>query len=110
MGLFARGFSARNRRIIIARGGCQRGARLRTRHSSEGKRMAIAALDLGDLEWSLEGWRQWGWKLIRTIEAPAVRRPDIGPVRAKVPGSVRGALVSSGVVADPYHGVQSREY
>lgn len=70
--------------------------------------MRPEAMDLERLEWRLEGWRQWDWKLINTIEASAVRRPDIGPMPARVPGSVRGALVSAGIVVDPYHGTQSR--
>ena len=61
--------------------------------------MGPVGFSLSDLEWRLAGWRPWEWNLPLPIEAPdALREPDIGPVAAVVPGSVRGALVRAGVV------------
>lgn len=59
-------------------------------------------------EWQLRGWRQNDWELARTPERAKVRVPDVGPVPAAVPGSVRGALLAAGLVPDPTVGTQSR--
>lgn len=56
--------------------------------------------DLSELEWTLEGWRQWEWKI--------GARPEIGPIPAKVPGSVRGNLLAAAIVPDPFHSLGSR--
>lgn len=60
------------------------------------------------LNWTLEGWRQWDWAIARTTESTLLRAPDIGPVPARFPGSVRGALLDAGLVDDPLFGTQSR--
>ncbi|ROR73445.1 beta-mannosidase [Bogoriella caseilytica] len=60
-------------------------------------------------DWTLIGWRRHDWELARTPAAGKVTNPDVAPVAARVPGSVRGALLAAGVVADPTVGVQSRE-
>lgn len=59
--------------------------------------------------WHLTGWRQNDWELARTVESSKVRVPDVGPIPARVPGSVRGALVEHGIVPDPMSGVASRD-
>jgi beta-mannosidase len=59
-------------------------------------------------EWQLRGWRQNDWELARTPERAKVRVPDVGPVPASVPGSVRGALLAAGLIPDPTVGTQSR--
>lgn len=59
-------------------------------------------------EWTLSGWRQNDWELALTPERAKVRNPDVGPVPATVPGSVRGALRAAGIVPDPMIGRQSR--
>lgn len=59
-------------------------------------------------QWQLRGWRQNDWELARTPERAKVRVPDVGPLPASVPGSVRGALLAAGVVPDPTMGTQSR--
>ncbi len=59
-------------------------------------------------EWSLRGWRQNDWELGLTPERAKVSTPDVGPIPAPVPGSVRGALLAAGLVADPMVGQQSR--
>ncbi len=61
-----------------------------------------------DGEWTLRGWRQNDWELALTPERAKVANPDVGPVTAIVPGSVRGALVTAGLAADPMRGEQSR--
>lgn len=65
-------------------------------------------IDLAALPWSLEGWRQNEWALDQTTESATRRAPDIGPVPARVPGSVRSALVAAGIVPDPLCAVDSR--
>jgi len=61
-----------------------------------------------DGEWTLRGWRQNDWELALTAERAKVQNPDVGPVPAAVPGSVRGALLAAGLAADPMRGEQSR--
>lgn len=70
---------------------------------------------LGDLrvldisgEWQLTGWRQNDWQLALTPERSKVQEPDVGPVPAAIPGSVRTALLAAGVISDPTHAAQSR--
>lgn len=60
-------------------------------------------------EWTLAGWRRNDWELARTPAGSKVAYPDVTPVAARVPGSVRGALLCAGVLADPTVGLQSRE-
>ncbi len=50
--------------------------------------------NLGDLDWTLIGWRQNDWELGMTFARLEAGRPDVAPVPAAVPGSVRGALVA----------------
>lgn len=65
------------------------------------------SLNIGDLNWTLEGWREWEWKFRRAFESVNASLPDVGPVPALVPGSVRGALTEAGLVPEPYYGLQS---
>lgn len=67
----------------------------------------MTTIDLAG-EWELRGWRQNDWELALTPERAKVRNPDVGPVPANIPGSVRGALLAAGLVADPMIGQQSR--
>lgn len=64
--------------------------------------------DLSSLTWTLRGWRQNDWELALTPERARVKNSDVGPIQAQVPGSVRGALLASELVADPMFGQQSR--
>lgn len=57
---------------------------------------------------TLEGWRQGEWEIAKTTESALLHAPDIGPLPARFPGSVRGALVDADVVPDSLIGVQSR--
>jgi beta-mannosidase len=63
---------------------------------------------LDDAEWQMRGWRQNDWELARTPERAKVQVPDVGPVPARVPGSVRRALLDAGELADPTMGTRSR--
>ncbi|WP_375386267.1 hypothetical protein [uncultured Microbacterium sp.] len=53
------------------------------------------------MTWQLEGWRPWEWALV-PFEAKKGLGPDVGPVPARIPGSVRGALLAAGLLPDPY--------
>ncbi len=60
--------------------------------------------DLAKLEWKMEGWRPFWWKLAR----PTGTLPEIGPVEASVPGSVQESLRRAGLLPDWNAGVNSR--
>lgn len=60
-----------------------------------------------DGPWELRGWRQNDWALAITPFGEKVRHPEVGPLPASVPGSVRGALLREGLVPDPMTGRQS---
>ncbi|MDL9978723.1 glycosyl hydrolase 2 galactose-binding domain-containing protein [Microbacterium sp. ASV49] len=72
--------------------------------------MSAEHADTVDLagEWTVRGWRQNDWLLGLTPERAKVSTADIGPIRAPVPGSVRGALVRAGIAPGPYRGTDSR--
>jgi len=71
--------------------------------------VVISSIDLSALTWSLEGWRQWEWELASAVETTVSRGCDVGPVPTPFPGSVRGALVAAGIVADPGIALRSRD-
>jgi len=56
--------------------------------------------DLSELEWTVAGWHPNWWKWGGA--------PDVGPVAAKVPGSVQQALRQAGIVPDWNVGLDSR--
>ncbi|UFU06810.1 glycoside hydrolase family 2 protein [Ruania halotolerans] len=60
-------------------------------------------------DWTLLGWRRNDWELARTPAADKVANPDVASVAMPIPGSVRGALLSAGVITDPTIGLQSRD-
>ncbi|MCK2034944.1 hypothetical protein KZC51_02235 [Microbacterium sp. SSW1-49] len=70
--------------------------------------MTRTVVDLASLTWTLEGWRPWEWELASAVETAVSRSCDIGPVPARFPGSVRGALWEHGLILDPSIGLQSR--
>lgn len=57
----------------------------------------MARIDGAKLSWTLEGWRPYSWQLGR--ESGGLR-PEIGPVPARVPGSVQEALLQAGLISD----------
>lgn len=65
--------------------------------------------DLSEAEWTLRGWRQNDWRWETSFARIESKTPEINDVPARVPGSVRGALVDHGVVPSPYSGLRSRD-
>ena len=49
-------------------------------------------IDLTGQSWTLFGWRPNFWHQRKTLEGPPQWQPDIGPIKATVPGSVQTAL------------------
>lgn len=66
-------------------------------------------LDLSSLDWTLRGWRMNDWEHESGFARLEEGRPDVSAVPARVPGSVRGALVAAGVVPDPGYALASRD-
>lgn len=64
--------------------------------------------DLSAFTWTLRGWRQHDWELGKSFARTEDGTPDVPPLVARVPGSVRGALVAAGIVPSPYRGTDSR--
>lgn len=65
--------------------------------------------DLSTLDWTLRGWRMNDWEHESGFARLEEGRPDVSAVPARVPGSVRGALVAAGVVPDPGYALASRD-
>jgi beta-mannosidase len=68
--------------------------------------------DLGELEWTVEGYTPYLWLLEWKHGAgfgASERCIDVRPVPATVPGSVQGALRAAGIIPDWNVGVNSRE-
>lgn len=68
----------------------------------------MAQHDLSRLDWTLEGWRPYAWMLGRNNPENPHMQAEIGPVRARVPGSVQQALRDAGIIPDWNIGVNSR--
>lgn len=64
-------------------------------------------LDLTAHEWSLTGWRPFGWKLRKSAETGGFLLPDHGPYPARLPGSVQENLRRDGVIPDWHVGHNS---
>lgn len=69
----------------------------------------MTAIDLTKHDWTVAGWRPFSWRLGVTMETNSGLRAEIGPVPAKVPGSVHSALLAAGLLPDWNVGLQSRE-
>jgi len=67
-----------------------------------------ASHDLSRLEWSLCGWTPEYWRLNRAVEAGTVADAEVGPIPARVPGSVQGALRQAGLLPDWNLGLNHR--
>lgn len=64
--------------------------------------------DLSSLEWTLSGNMPWGWLGKTSMEIGVPLDPEVGPVSAKVPGSVQQALLEAGIVPDWTVGLNAR--
>jgi len=60
----------------------------------------MGEIDLSQMQWTLDGWRPYMWKLSQSAE--------IGPFPAKVPGSIQAALREAGLLPDWHVGLNSR--
>lgn len=68
----------------------------------------MARIDLSELSWTLRGWRPYYWRLVQSVEAATQLETDVGPVPARVPGSVQQALLEAGIIEDWHVGTNSR--
>ncbi|MBN1343710.1 MAG: hypothetical protein JXQ73_13565 [Phycisphaerae bacterium] len=68
----------------------------------------MSQFDLSSLDWMLLGWRPYQWVLGKSMETGGDLRAELGPIPARVPGSVQQALLDAGVIADWHVGVNSR--
>lgn len=66
-------------------------------------------MDLGQRKWMLGGWEANAWRLRRSMELGSALRPEVGPVPARVPGSVHGALRAAGLLPDWNVGLNSQQ-
>lgn len=69
----------------------------------------MTTIDLTKYDWTVAGWRPFSWRLGATMETNSGLRAEIGPVPAKVPGSVHAALLAADLLPDWNVGLQSRE-
>jgi beta-mannosidase len=64
--------------------------------------------DLSNLPWKLSGWTPNLWRLMQTLELGETPNAEVMGVKARVPGSVQGALRDAGVLPDWNMGVNWR--
>lgn len=69
----------------------------------------MSVFDLSKLTWTLSGWRPHSWRLGGGAGPITPLVPDIGPIPARVPGSVQQALLEAGIIRDWNVGVNSRD-
>jgi hypothetical protein len=63
---------------------------------------------LSDLSWLLVGVAPTQWEAMKERDVGSILEADIGPVPARVPGSVQGALRAAGILPDWNEGVNHR--
>lgn len=56
--------------------------------------------DLSTLAWTLRGWHAWNWELALSAETGVPLLPVVGPLPARVPGSVQQSLRDAGILED----------
>jgi len=56
--------------------------------------------DLSGLPWRLSGWHPYYWLGTVSTESEMRLAPDVGPIPARAPGSVQGALREAGILPD----------
>jgi beta-mannosidase len=54
--------------------------------------------DISDLGWQLSGFEPFEWELEKSAEIGIALQPEIGPVPAKIPGSVQRSLHDAGLI------------
>ena len=64
--------------------------------------------DLSTLDWTLRGWHPWFWCNQISMETGIGLHGDVGPVPARVPGSVQQALREARLLPDWTVGLNSR--
>ncbi len=69
----------------------------------------MAVFDLTNLDWTVEAWRPYSWRLGRSMETNVQFAADVGPFPADAPGTVQQTLIREGVIPDWYEGVHSRD-
>ncbi|NLF03126.1 MAG: hypothetical protein GX601_19355 [Anaerolineales bacterium] len=65
--------------------------------------------DLAQLDWSLKGYSPHVWRSTRDLGLNTDALPEVGPVPARVPGSVQQALRDGGLIPDWNTGLRYRE-
>lgn len=65
--------------------------------------------DLAGLDWVLRGWHPWFWCNKISMETGIGLQSDVGPLLAKVPGSVQQSLCDAGMLPDWTVGLNSRQ-
>ncbi len=68
----------------------------------------MGELELSALDWQLRGWRPFQWHLDKAAETAGGGKAEVGPVPARVPGSVQQALREAGILPDWHVGLNSR--
>lgn len=67
----------------------------------------MARLCLSDLEWTLQGWRPFSWRLAKHVETQETGVADIGPLPARIPASAQQLLLEAGIIEDWNVGLNS---
>lgn len=73
----------------------------------DGYRHGGMETDLTQLRWELTGWRPLAWKYGRSVETTFWLEPEIGPLEARLPGSVQTNLGRARIVPDWNDGLHS---
>ena len=68
----------------------------------------MTEISLSEESWLLAGWTPLSWETGRGMELGLNFRPEIGPVKAAVPGSVQKALFDHGIIPDWTKDLDSR--
>ena len=67
----------------------------------------MATISLSQLDWTLQGWRPFAWRLSKRIENQQAGVADIGPLSARIPASAQQLLLEAGVIQDWNIGMNS---
>ena len=67
----------------------------------------MAIISLSQLDWTLQGWRPFAWRLSKRIETQQAGVADIGPLPARIPASAQQLLLEAGLIQDWNIGMNS---